>query len=104
MDEKKNFIRLDELTKIAVAHYWKTRSSQQQKQKERGQADQGLRSAVTGDAQMDGFIELFTGLTIDAGLPKECVFRKRSVELPDIFAQPKNGTCLLLKTEFSLLP
>lgn len=41
----------------AVAHYWKTRQGQRDKQKLTGRADQGLRSAVTGGAQMDGFIE-----------------------------------------------
>lgn len=38
----------------AVAHYWKTRQGQKDKQKQTGKADQGLRSAVTGGAQMDG--------------------------------------------------
>jgi hypothetical protein len=42
----------------AVAHYWKTRSTQGSKQKNGGRTDQGLRGAVTGGAQMDGFIEL----------------------------------------------
>jgi hypothetical protein len=97
MDEKKNFIRLDDLTKTAVAHYWKTRSSQQQKQKERGQADQGLRSAVTGGAQMDGFIELFTDLIINAGLPKEYVFHKRSIELPGYFRPTKEWDLIVVK-------
>ena len=40
----------------AVAHYWITRESQAKKQEISGRADQGLRSAVTGGAQMDGFI------------------------------------------------
>lgn len=34
----------------AVAHYWKTRMGQRDKQRRTGKADQGLRSAVTGDA------------------------------------------------------
>jgi hypothetical protein len=97
MDEKKNFIRLEDLTKTAVAHYWKTRSSQQKKQKERGQADQGLRSAVTGGAQMDGFIELFTDLIIKAGLPKECVLQKRNIELPGYFRPTKEWDLLVVK-------
>jgi len=40
----------------AVAHYWKTRMGQQDRQRATGKADQGLRSAVTGGAQMDGFV------------------------------------------------
>ena len=59
---------IDQRTRQSVAMYWGTRSAQQQKQAENGRADQGLRSAVTGDAQMDGFIELFTDLIADSEL------------------------------------
>ncbi|MBN2019250.1 MAG: PaeR7I family type II restriction endonuclease [Sedimentisphaerales bacterium] len=96
MDEK-NRLRLDEQTRKAVAHYWKTRLSQQKKQKASGQADHGLRSAVTGGAQMDGFIELFTSVVVEAGLPKECIFRKRSVELPGFFRPTKEWDLLVIK-------
>ena len=44
----------------AVAHYWRTRTGQQNRQRATGKADQGLRSAVTRGAQMDGFVDLFT--------------------------------------------
>jgi len=37
-------------------------------------ADHGLRSAVTGGKQMDGFINLFTELVVQAGLPREFIF------------------------------
>ena len=46
----------------AVAQYWSTRKRQTDKQKQRGIADAGLRGAVTGGAQMDGFITLFITL------------------------------------------
>jgi hypothetical protein len=36
----------------AVKFYWQTRSKQLQKQRAAGGSDQGLRSAVTGGAQM----------------------------------------------------
>ncbi|MBU1966259.1 MAG: PaeR7I family type II restriction endonuclease, partial [Proteobacteria bacterium] len=45
------------LTAKAVAHYWETRAAQRRRQEEGGKADQGSRSAVTGGAQMDGFID-----------------------------------------------
>jgi hypothetical protein len=48
--------------------YWKTRLLQQQKQQKSGIVDQGLRAAVTGGAQMDGFIELFARLIASTGL------------------------------------
>jgi len=47
---------LAERSALAVAHYWKTRQGQSVKQQQTGKADQGLRSAVTGGAQMDGWI------------------------------------------------
>lgn len=55
-------------TSQAVAHYWTTRAIQQRKQQQSGRLDQGLRDAVTGGAQMDGFIQLFTDLITDSGL------------------------------------
>ena len=54
----------------AVKFYWQTRSKQLQKQRATGGSDQGLRSAVTGGAQMDGFIKLLTQLVIEAGIDR----------------------------------
>jgi hypothetical protein len=76
-------------TAKAVSHYWGTRAAQRKKQEAGGKADQGLRSAVTGGAQMDGFIDLFTELVTQAGIPRECIFRKRAVELPGFFRPTK---------------
>ena len=69
-------------THQAVAHYWAVRAAQSAKQKQVGRADQGLRSAVTGGAQMDGFIDMFSDLVKAAGIPDQCVYRKKGVELP----------------------
>jgi hypothetical protein len=73
----------------AVAHYWATRQAQKEKQKLSGKADAGLRSAVTGGAQMDGFVDLFTSLIISAGISPEFIFRKTSLELPGYFRPTK---------------
>jgi hypothetical protein len=73
---------LDEKISKAVAHYWKTRSSQRQKQEQTGKADQGLRSAVTGGAQMDGFIDLFSELVT------------RLVYLSNVFSEKRPFLCL----------
>jgi len=54
MNNPKITIQIDDQTTKAVVHYWKTRATQRQKQETGGKADQGLRSAVTGGAQMDG--------------------------------------------------
>jgi len=90
---------LTERTGQAVAHYWGTRSAQRQKQRQSGRADQGLRSAVTGGAQMDGFIELFTDLIADAGLPRDFVFRKKVLELPGFFRATKEWDLLVIKDD-----
>ena len=49
-------------------YYWQTRFKQVEKQRKAGGSDQGLRGAVTGGAQMNGFIELLTKLVIEAGI------------------------------------
>jgi hypothetical protein len=81
----------------AVAHYWQTRKAQREQQKKRGVSDAGLRSAVTGGAQMDGFIRLFTEIIIDAGMAERHVFRKKLLELPGFFRPTKEWDLLVAK-------
>lgn len=81
----------------AVAHYWVTRTAQRDRQKQTGKADQGLRSAVTGGAQMDGFIDLFTELITAAGIPAQYVFRSKNVELPGFFRPTKEWDLLVIR-------
>jgi hypothetical protein len=81
----------------AVAHYWNMRGAQKRKQEQGGKADQGLRSAVSGGAQMDGFIELFTGIISEAGVPLQCIHRKKAVELPGFFRPTKEWDLLVVK-------
>jgi hypothetical protein len=80
-------------TSKAVAHYWTTRTGQSDRQRKAGKADQGLRSAVTGGAQMDGFITLFTNLIASVGIPEQYVFTK-TTELPGFFRPTKEWICL----------
>ncbi len=81
----------------AVTHYWQTRSAQRHRQEESGKADQGLRSAVTGGAQMDGFIDLFTELVMQVGIPEQFIFRKAAVELPGFFRPTKEWDLLVVR-------
>ena len=81
----------------AVAHYWLTRKAQRQRQEKRGISDAGLRSAVTGGARMDGFINLFTDLIVDAGIDNRFIFRKKSLELPGFFRPTKEWDLLVVK-------
>lgn len=81
----------------AVAHYWRTRTAQRKKQEKNGKADQGLRSAVTGGAQMDGFIDLFTDLITRAGVPSKYLFRNKALELPGYFRPTKEWDLLVVR-------
>lgn len=81
----------------AVAHYWQTRKLQTEKQRNKGLSDAGSRSAVTGGAQMDGFIHLFTEIIIEAGMDEECIFRKKRLELPGFFRPTKEWDLLVVK-------
>jgi len=81
----------------AVAHYWLTRKSQKDKQKKSGVSDAGLRSAVTGGAQMDGFIELFRNLIVEGGLDSQYIYEKKALELPGFFRPTKEWDLLVIK-------
>jgi len=99
MNNPKITIQIDDQTTQAVVHYWKTRATQREKQEIGGKADQGLRSAVTGGAQMDGFIDLFTELIAQAGIPLRYVFRKKAIELPGFFRPTKEWDLLVIRDQ-----
>ena len=96
MDRNEILGNLADYTAKAVAHYWQTRAAQRKKQEAGGKADQGFRSAVTGGAQMDAFISLLTDLVTQAGIPGNCVFRKKAVELPGFFRPTKEWDLLVV--------
>ena len=74
----------------AVRHFWRTRTTQAKKQgASTGKKDSGARSAVTGGAQMDGFVELVRALLVEEGIPKASVHCERSLELPGYFRPQK---------------
>lgn len=81
----------------AVAHYWKSRRAQKRRQEQTGKADQGLRGAVTGGAQMDGFIDLFTEIITQTGIPVECLSSKKAVQLPGFFRPTKEWDLLVVR-------
>ena len=80
----------------AVRFYWQTRTNQLEKQAGSGAKDQGLRSAVTGGAQMDAFIQLLTNLVIEAGINRRHVFYNESLELPGYFRPTKKWDFLVV--------
>jgi hypothetical protein len=75
----------------AVREFWRTRQDQARKQHEQGRRDQGSRAAVTGGAQMNGFIALFRQVLSAAGVPRECIFTdaRVNVQLPGYFRPTK---------------
>jgi hypothetical protein len=81
----------------AVAHYWLTRQDQAQRQVVSGRADQGARSAVTGGAQMDGFMNLLTDLIVEAGINDEHIFYNKHLELPGFFRPTKEWDLLVVR-------
>ncbi len=83
----------------AVSLYWATRENQSKKQESSGRADQGLRSAVTGGAQMDGFITLLTEIIVDSGIEERFIFHNKNLELPGFFRPTKEWDLLVIKEE-----
>lgn len=71
----------------AIAHFWRTRLRQDQSQGAMtGVRDTGNRSAVTGGAQLDGFINLIASILVDSGLPSHTIYTKQTV-LPNCFTR-----------------
>ncbi len=87
----------------AVTTYWRTRRRQSTKQGASGQKDQGARSAVTGGAQMDGFINLLTGLIEESGIKSRHIFHNTALELPGFFRPTKEWDLLVVRDEQLIL-
>jgi hypothetical protein len=88
---------LDARVGEAVRHFWMTRERQARRQGAAGQKDQGARSAVTGGAQMDGFIGLLTEVILATGLEKRHIYHQRALELPGFFRPTKEWDLLVVK-------
>ncbi len=88
---------LDQQVRVAVKHFWATRQRQTRSQQTRGKRDQGARGAVTGGAQMDGFIDILAGLAVKVGADPSWVHRKKALELPGFFRPTKEWDLLVVK-------
>ncbi|MBI4081650.1 MAG: restriction endonuclease [Candidatus Lambdaproteobacteria bacterium] len=88
----------------AVRVFWNTRATQQANQGSRtGRRDQGNRGAVTGGAQLDGFVQVIRDVLTEAGVADADIFRKkRSATLPGYF-RPTKEWDLVVVTDGHLL-
>ena len=83
-------VDLEARFRAAIQSYWGTRSKQQKKQKGRGGAvDAGLRSAVTGGAQMAKLEALISDILCEAGMLRESIRTRIALELPGYFRPEK---------------
>lgn len=89
--------RLDERLRAAISYFWSTRETQAQRQGiESRSKDTGARSAVTGGAQMNGFINLVRDLLSENGLPRDCVYSEKCIELPGWYRPEKKWDLLIV--------
>jgi len=89
--------KLEERLRGAIKHFWTTRDTQAQKQGAvSGSKDAGARSAVTGGAQMNGFINLVRDVLCEGGLPKAQVYCEKYIELPGWYRPEKKWDLLIV--------
>ena len=95
--------KLQKRLRAAIKHFWITRETQAQKQGGvSGSKDAGSRAAVTGGAQMNGFINLVRDLLCEGGLAKAHVFCEKYIELPGWY-RPEKKWDLLIVSDKKLL-
>ena len=82
---------LDARVQAAVRHLWLTRNAQAGEQAKRGVTDQGARSAVTGEKQMDGFVKIVGDILDACGISNEEIFTIRIWNFPATTAPRSNG-------------
>lgn len=88
---------MDKRLRAAVKRFWTTRESQAQRQGSvSGSKNSGTRSAVTGGAQMNGFVDLVRELLCESGLPKAHVYCEKCVELPGWYRPEKKWDLLIV--------
>jgi len=88
---------LDKRLAAAVSRFWKTRERQSEEQGGgSGDRERDGRSAVTGGAQMDGFVELVSDLLVESGIPNATIFRDSKLELPGFFRPTKEWDLLVV--------
>jgi hypothetical protein len=89
--------QLERRLRGAIRHFWTTREMQAQNQGSvTGAKDAGARAAVTGGAQMNGFVALVRDLLCEHGLPEAQVSCGKDVELPGWYRPEKKWDLLIV--------
>jgi hypothetical protein len=89
--------RLEKKLRAAIRHFWATRTRQAQKQgSATGAKDAGARAAVTGGAQMNGFVTLVHDLLCENGLPHAQAYCEKALELPGWYRPEKKWDLLIV--------
>ena len=89
--------QLDKKVKGAVRYFWSTREAQSLKQGTvTGTRDAGARAAVTGGAQMNGFIKVVSDLLHTNGVPQAHVMTSSRMEVPGWFRAEKKWDLLVI--------
>jgi len=89
--------QLDRRLSAAIRHFWNTRDAQARKQgSSSGSKDAGARSAVTGGAQMNGFVNLVREVLCEGGLPQAHVYCEKCIELPGWYRPEKKWDLLVV--------
>jgi hypothetical protein len=91
-----NMNKYEKSLKEAIKYFWTKRDVQIKKQGgATGKKDYGNRGAVTGGAQLDGFIELFEMILKDTGLPGASIHRKKTT-LPGYYRPTKEWDLVIV--------
>ena len=94
---------LDQRVRKAVRLFWSTRRDQATRQgKVTGVRDTGARAAVTGGAQMNGFVELTRSVLLKCGVPEPDIYCRKSVELPGWFRPEKSWDLIVVSNRHLL--
>jgi hypothetical protein len=88
---------LDIRVRQAVQFFWSTRDRQASQQGGiTGKKDAGARAAVTGGAQMDGFVRLVRDILYDNGLKQGEIIHESRLELPGWYRAEKKWDLLVI--------
>jgi hypothetical protein len=89
--------QIEQRLRDAVRFFWSTRADQAERQgSSSGAKDTGARAAVTGGAQMDGFVRFIRDLLHESGLPLGTIHHQGRIEIPGWYRSEKKWDLLVI--------